>query len=219
LLKNRFKKGCKNANVIPGLKALAMTPARNPKAITLCICGLAGSGKSTLARKLAKQYDLEYFSGGDALKALAIEEGYKPTHRGWWESSEGMRFLKNRRSDLRFDKEVDRKLIELSRNGNVVLDSWTMPWLLKQGFKVWLEVGLEERARRIAKRDRIGFNEAVKSLECKEEQTKDIYQRMYGFALGEDFAPFQFILDTDLLRPNEVFQVVCKVVDNVVFAK
>jgi cytidylate kinase len=44
------------------------------KEIVVCISGMAGTGKSTLAKKLAKKYKLKYYSGGDALKALAANE-------------------------------------------------------------------------------------------------------------------------------------------------
>ena len=128
------------------------------KTIIICISGMAGSGKSTLAKKIAEKYGLKYCSGGDALKALAIEEGYKPLKRGWWEAEEGMRFLEKREKNLKFDEVVDKKLLELAEEGNVVLDSWTMPWLLKKGFKIWLDGSQEKRAERIAKRDGISVN-------------------------------------------------------------
>jgi len=184
--------------------------------IVLCICGMAGSGKSTLAKKLAKKYRLKYCSGGNALKALAIEEGYRPFRRGWWESEEGIRFLEKRGKDPKFDEAVDRKFLELAQQGSVVLDSWTMPWLLKKGFKVWLEASPEKRAERIANRDRISIEEAFKALRNKEERTKAIYKKLYGFSLGENFTPFHLILDTDNLKAGEVFQVLCEVIDNVV---
>lgn len=185
--------------------------------VIICIGGMAGSGKSTLARKIAEKYDLRYFSGGDALMALAIEEGYKPLQRGWWESQEGMRFLEKRGKDPRFDEAVDKKLVDLARKGDVILDSWTMPWLLEKGFKIWLEASPERRAERIAERDRMSFEEALEALERKEKQTRTIYRKMYGFNLGEDFEPFHFILDTESLNAKEVFQVLCMIIDNVVF--
>jgi cytidylate kinase len=185
--------------------------------VAICICGMAGSGKSTLAKKLAEKYGLKYCSGGNALKALATEEGYKPFERGWWESEEGMRFLKKRGKDPKFDEAVDRKFLELAQQGNVILDSWTMPWLLKKGFKVWLAASPKKRAERIANRDEISTEEALKALKNKEERTKAIYKKLYGFSLGEDFTPFNLILDTDNLKAGEVFQVLCKVIDNVVF--
>lgn len=184
--------------------------------VVISVCGMAGSGKSTLARKLAEKYRLRFFSGGDALKALALKEGFKPLDYGWWESREGMRFLKTRSVDQRYDKRVDEELLEIADEGNVVLDSWTMPWLLKRGFKIWLEASAEKRAERIAQRDKMSVMEALQALRDKEMQTKMIYRHLYGFKLGEDFEPFHFILDTDNLSSNEVFQVLCVVIDNAV---
>ena len=69
---------------------------KKEKPIVICIGGMAGSGKSTVARKIAEKYKLDYLSGGDALKALAAEKGYKFVGPGWWESAEGMRFLEER---------------------------------------------------------------------------------------------------------------------------
>ena len=193
-----------------------MSKQKTGKNMVICVCGMAGSGKSTLARKLAKKYRFKYYSGGDALKAIAMDEGYRPVKHGWWESKEGMRFLTKRGKDYKFDKTVDRKLLELARKGNTILDSWTMPWLLKDGFKIWLEASPEKRAERIAKRDKISFKEALKALKNKERQTKIIYRELYGFNLGEDFAPFKLILDTDNLEVAEVFKVLCMVMDNLV---
>ncbi|MDH5494693.1 MAG: cytidylate kinase family protein [Candidatus Bathyarchaeota archaeon] len=182
--------------------------------IVLCICGMAGCGKSTLAKKIAEKYNLHYFSGGDALKALALEAGYKSVDRGWWESEEGMEFLKKRTQDSSFDRKIDEKLLQWAKQGNVVLDSWTMPWLLKSGFKIWLEASPEERARRIARRDRISIKKAFSALKEKDAKTKAIYKRLYGFDLGEDFSPFDLILDVNQLSSKEVFQTLSLVIDS-----
>jgi cytidylate kinase len=187
--------------------------------IVICVCGMAGSGKSALARRLANKYGLRYYSGGDALKDLAMGEGYKSAERGWWESEEGSRFLEKRREDPKFDRAIDKKLLELAREGSVIFDSWTMPWLLNQGFKIWLEASPERRAERVARRDNISVDEALMALRKKESQTKDIYKKLYGFALGEDFKPFHLILDTDNLAVQEVFEVLCMVIDNYVLRR
>jgi cytidylate kinase len=186
------------------------------KEIVVCISGMAGTGKSTLAKKIAKKYKLRYYSGGDALKALAAEEGYGSSSRGWWESPEGLSFLEKREKNLEFDKAVDGKLLQYAQQGRVLLDSWTMGWLLKTGFKIWLVASVEKRAERIAKRDKISYQEALRVLKEKEAKTKAIYKKLYGFTLGEDFEPFDLVLDTDNLSAGEVFQVLCKVMDNVV---
>ena len=188
------------------------------KKIVICISGMAGTGKSTLSKKLAEKYNLKCYSGGDALKELAKAEGYDVSCQGWWESLEGLNFLKERVIDPKFDKAVDAKLLEYAQQGNVLLDSWTMPWLLKEGFKIWLMGSIEKRATRVAERDKITLNEAFKVLEEKESRTKAIYKKLYGFALGEDFAPFDLVLDTDNLNAEEVFEVLCRVIDDVVLS-
>ena len=189
------------------------------KGLVICISGMAGTGKSTLAKKLAEKYCLKYYSGGDALKALAAEEGYDASRNGWWESIEGLKFLKQRKGDAKFDKAVDQKLLEYAEKGNVLLDSWTMPWLLKTGFKIWLLASMEKRAARVAKRDKITVEKAVKVLKEKEDGTKAIYKQLYGFTLDEDFKPFDLVLDTDNLSAEEVFQVLCRVIDNMLLKK
>jgi cytidylate kinase len=188
------------------------------KKIVICISGMAGTGKSTLSKKIAKRYGLKCYSGGDALKELAKGQGYNTSDEGWWESSAGLSFLEERTKEPKFDKEVDNKLLEYAQQGNVLLDSWTMPWLLKDGFKIWLMASMDKRAARVAERDKMTVKEAYEVLNKKEERTKTIYKKLYGFILGEDLAPFDFILDTDNLNADEVFQVLCKVIDNVVIA-
>jgi len=91
-----------------------------------------------------------------------------------------------------------------------------MPWLLRDGFKIWLEASPEKRAERIAKRDKMSLEDALKALKNKERQTKIIYRELYGFNLGEDFAPFKLILDTDNLKADEVFKILCMTIDNLV---
>src|SRR4030065_835765 len=192
------------------------TENASEKTMVICISGLAGTGKSTLAKKLAKKYALKYYSGGDALKALASEQGYDTSKPGWWESPEGLKFLELREKEAKFDQAVDQKLLEYAERGNVLLDSWTMPWLLKTGFKIWLMASLEKRVERVAKRDQLTPKEASRMLKEKEARTRAIYSKRYGFILGEDFKPFHLVLDTDNLNADDVFQVLCQVIDNMV---
>ena len=187
------------------------------KNVVICISGMTGSGKSTVAKRLAAKYRLDYFSGGNALRVLAQEEGYHSEVTGWWESVGGLSFLKQRMGDPVFDKKIDEKLLVLAKKGNVVLDSWTMPWLLKDGFKVWLEASLKVRAKRVVTRDSISIKEALKALKEKDARTHQIYKSLYGFDLGHDLSPFNLVLATDDLEPDDVFHAVSLVTDRLVF--
>ncbi|NWG09182.1 MAG: cytidylate kinase family protein [Nitrososphaerales archaeon] len=181
--------------------------------ITICISGMAGSGKSTLAKRIAERYGLNYFSGGDALKRLAMEKGYEPRNNGWWESEEGSRFLEERERDKSFDRRVDEDLLWMANKGNVVLDSWTMPWLFKgEAFRVWLKASLEVRAKRAAKRDRMAPKSIMQTIKQKDYRTRSIYKSLYGFDFGDDLSPFDLVLNTDRFDPDEVYELVSKAI-------
>lgn len=187
--------------------------------IIICVSGLTACGKSTAAKRLAKAYELKYVSGGTALMELALRMGYKAEGRGWWETSEGMRFLEQRQRDPTFDKQIDSQLLEYAKRGNVVLDSWTMPWLSKKGFKIWLEVSPSERVKRLAHRDNISVKEAAHVIKEKDSKTKRIYESLYSFKLGEDYSPFDLILDSESLTADEVFDTLSLVVDRLVLKR
>ena len=186
------------------------------KKIVICISGMAGSGKSTVAKRLAEHYGLKYYSGGDALKAIAADMGYKIAGEGWWETTEGIRFLEKRLGNLEIDRKVDEKLLEWANQGGVVLDSWAMPWLLRKGFKIWLETSEKVRAQRLAERDGISLDKALNILREKEAKTKEIFKKLYGFKLGEDLEPFQLILDVNLLNKDEVYEALRMAIDNLI---
>jgi len=178
--------------------------------ITVCISGFAATGKSTVARKLARSLGLRYVSGGDALKALAVEMGYRPGGREWWEMREGLEFLSERRRNLSFDRMVDEKLLEMCREGGVVVDSWVLPWLVKDGesFNVWLGASERARAERMARRSSLTVKQALRILRKRDRESSAIYQRLYGIRLGQDVSPFHLIVDTTHLTSEQVFRAV-----------
>lgn len=187
--------------------------------MVICVAGLTACGKSTAARRLAEKYGLTYVSGGTALKELALKMGYKAKNKGWWETQEGMRFLEERVRDPKFDRQIDAQLLEWADRGDVVLDSWTMPWLTKKGFKIWLEVSPAERAKRLAHRDGTNPKEAAQAIKEKDGKTRRIYEKIYGFKLGEDYSPFDLILDSESLSSEEVFDTLNLVIDRLVLKR
>jgi len=198
---------------------MTLNSEEKKKKLVICICGMAGSGKSTLAKRIAQHYGLKYSSGGDALKAVALEMGYSVSEKGWWETEEGLRFLEERSRNPEIDRRVDQKQLEWAEKGGIVFDSWAIPWLLKGGFKVWLEASETVRARRVAKRDNLTIKEALKFLREKEAMTKKIYKRLYGFSLGEDLSPFHLIIDVNFLSKDEVFEALRLVIDRFVLGR
>ena len=180
--------------------------------IVICISGLAATGKSTLAKRLAESLNLRYVSGGDGLKMLAVERGYRPGGREWWETEDGMRFLEERLRNPEFDKLVDQKLIELAKAGDVVIDSWVLPWLYRGGFNIWLKARTEVRAERMARRSGISVEEARKLLEKRDSESIELYKKLYGIEVGRDFEPFHLVLDTSDLDESAVYRIVLQAV-------
>jgi len=182
------------------------------KRIVICISGLAATGKSTLAKRLAESLNLRYVSGGDGLKMLAVERGYRPGGREWWETEDGMRFLEERLRNPEFDKLVDQKLIELAKAGDVVIDSWVLPWLYRGGFNIWLKAKTEVRAERMARRSGISVEEARRLLEKRDSESIELYKKLYGIEVGRDFEPFHLVLDTSDLDESAVYRIVLQAV-------
>lgn len=184
------------------------------------ICGVAGSGKSTLAEKVAQKLGWKCVHASDILRQLQEKQIHEidvtktQQGKGYWESDEAMQYHHKRLKNQDMDKTVEKKLFELADQGNIVLDSWTMPWLYKKGLKIWLKVSEEERAKRLSLRDGFSIEEARKRVKEKESQTTKIFKQTYGFEFGKDLSPFQLVLDTDPLDADAVFQAVMKFIQS-----
>ncbi len=170
----------------------------------IIISGFAGSGKSTLAKRLAEKLGARYVCGGDVLKEIAREEGYNVTEN-WWDTKEGIEFLKKRASNHEYDRKLDAKLMKIADEGNCVITSWALPWIYKgRAIKIWLHASQEERAKRIAKRDKIPEEEARKIVRQRDKENIELYRKIYGFDLGKDLSVFDLVVDTDGKNENEV---------------
>lgn len=179
---------------------------------SVIICGPPAIGKTTIAKGLAKEFGLEYLSGGDVLKELAKEEGFSSGGNDWWDTSDGMKFLSQRTTNPEFDKRVDEKLKELFFKGNVVITSYTLPWLVKGGIRIWLAGSLESSAKRMISRDNLSSEKALDVVKQRYNKNKIIYKKLYGFDFGDDFSVFDKIIDTDGLNSDDVLSMAKKVV-------
>ena len=171
------------------------------KKFSIVISGWPAVGKTTIAGKLAEEFGLVMYNGGDILKLLAAQKGYSTKREDWWDTMNAKKFMKERKSDPSFDKKVDKKLVDIVRRGGAVITSYTLPWLVKQdsAIKIWLRGSPENRAKRMANRDEIGFSAARRIIALRDEENKKIYCRLYGFRFGEDLAVFDYVLNTDRL--------------------
>jgi len=179
---------------------------------SVIISGPPAIGKTTVAKGLAKEFDLKYLSGGDVLKELAEEQGFRTGRDDFWDTSFGMEFLSMRKTNHEFDKKVDEKLKKLFLEGGKIITSYTLPWLVQDGIKIWLAGSQENSAKRMTIRDGISFEEALEIVEKRYQENKMIYKKLYGFNFGDDLSVFDIIINTDNLGADEVLSVARSVV-------
>jgi CMP/dCMP kinase len=182
------------------------------KLFGIVISGWPAVGKTTIACRLAEEFEIAMYNGGDILKMLAEEDkGYSVKRDDWWDTTEAKKFMEERKSDPSFDKKVDEKLIQIVKKGGAVITSYTLPWLVLEEsviiIKFWLRGSPENRAKRMSNRDGISLAEAKKITKLRDEENKRIYHRLYGFHFGEDLTVFDYVLNTDRLSLDSLVEI------------
>ena len=174
---------------------------------SIIISGPPAIGKTTIAKGLAKEFNIEYLSGGDILKEIAEEQGFQTKGDDWWDTQEGINFLDQRKKNSEFDKNVDNKLKELFSKGGIVVTSYTLPWLVDGGIKIWLDGSKENSALRMTARDNSSKIDALEIVQKRYNENKIIYKELYGFEFGEDLSVFDKIIETDGLNVEQVLEI------------
>ena len=174
---------------------------------SIIISGPPAIGKTTIANGIAEEFDLVHLSGGDVLKELAKDEGFDTKGNDWWDTQDGMDFLSKRKVNSEFDKKVDDKLKKLFSKGGVVITSYTLPWLIDGGVKIWLSGSKENSARRMTFRDNLSETYALEIVQKRYNENKIIYKTLYGFEFGEDLSVFDKIIETDDLNTKQVLKI------------
>jgi cytidylate kinase len=171
------------------------------------VSGPPAIGKTTVAKGLANEFNLNYLSGGDILKELANEHGFSSSGDDWWDTEDGMKFLNQRKENPEFDKKVDEKLIQLFEQGDVVITSYTLPWLINSGIKLWLDGTVENSAKRMQSRDNMNESSALEVVNKRFNENKLIYKNLYNFEFGDDLSVFDKIIQTDGINAEKVLEI------------
>ena len=172
----------------------------------MVVSGPPAVGKTTLARSLALKLGLRYVSGGDILKEMAAERGFRVGGDDWWDTAEGMRFLSARDGDDSMDREVDRRLLGMCRAGGVAATSYTLPWLEPGAVCIWLQGSHENSAKRMRARDDMTVREALEVTRDRYDRNRSLYRGIYGFEFGPDDSVFDGVIETDGLDAAQVLE-------------
>jgi len=176
----------------------------NKHNISVVISGSAAVGKTTLAHALAKEFGFKSYNGGDILKEVARQEGYVISGNDWWDTDEAIGFMKERKKNPVFDKQVDEKLINIAKKGSVIITSHTLPWLATESITFWLSASQEKRSERMSQRDKITVTDALRIVKMRDRENKKIYKKIYGSDFGDTLEVFDFMINTEILTLDSV---------------
>ncbi len=180
----------------------------------IILFGFSGAGKSTIANLISQRYGLRVIHPSGILRDLyegkRVDISNTKHNTGFWESEKGIRLFKGRlNKEKPLDIISDRILVKEIENGNVIIDSWSLPWLTNKGKKIYLQADLDVRVKRVAKRSKINIKKAFKVVTMKDKETRELFIRLYGFDIGIDYDVFDHTINTNSLTKKEVFRNLC----------
>jgi cytidylate kinase len=142
--------------------------------LTITVSGLSGSGKSTIGEAIAKAFNLELKSMGDIFRELAKEKGMP---------LEEFSKVRSEEDDIMLDK----KTLELSKKGNIVLIGRLTGWVAGDNadVKIWVNCDENVRIKRVAKRENISEEEARRKIEERDGADAKRYEELYGVDVND----------------------------------
>jgi cytidylate kinase len=162
--------------------------------LLVTISGLPGSGTSTVARLVAAELGLAHIDGGTIFRQLATDAGMTLAEFGRWVEDHPQ-----------IDVELDRRLADRARQGDLVLESRLAGWIAHNeqldGVRVWLACDERVRAARVGRRDRLPADEAVALNRAREASEQTRYRAVYGIDL-DDLGPYALVLDSAGAEPE-----------------
>ena len=166
--------------------------------LKITVSGPPGSGTSTLVKGICKRTGWKSVNGGDVFRAHAKNAGLTVED-----------FSKLCREDLGVDRGLDESLKSLMRedSGPEVIESRLSGWWAKeisvQIPRLHISTSIEERGRRLAKRDGGTYEENLKRAMSRHMDDSHRYMELYGIDLA-DMTPYTHVIEADDLGEHEV---------------
>jgi predicted cytidylate kinase len=164
--------------------------------LLVTISGLPGSGTSTIARAVASALGLPRLDGGTVFRSIATERGLTLAEFGALAEQEPS-----------VDLELDARLAEAARAGDVVLESRLAGWIARNehvdGLRVWIGCDERERARRVGGREGVDVEVALAANRSREASEALRYRTYYDIEIT-DLRPYDLVLDSTSIPPDQL---------------
>ncbi len=174
----------------------------------ITITGKPGSGKSTVAKMLARHYKLRHYSGGGIQREIAKKRGISILELNLIEGK-----------DRKLDAWVDKKIADLGKTQDgFVIDGRLAFHFIPDSVKVFLDVSLDESARRIFRTRRPDERENTTLRKTRANIKRRMHSEVVRFKkyYGIDFTDkknYDVVVNTTNLSISKVFDAVKKGID------
>jgi len=174
--------------------------------LVIAISGKPGAGKTTYAKEVARLFNLRYVSSGALFRQLASERGLSL-----------LEFHKLAERDFEIDRAVDGRALEEAKKGDVVVEGHLAGWVLQDvaDLRIFFTAPLEVRAMRVAARDGVPYEKALRELKLREESNKLRARLLYDFDL-DDLSIFDVIFNTNRLSKEVITETLKTLISNFV---
>ena len=173
--------------------------------IVLTFGGLHGTGKSTVAKKLARHYNLKYFSAGQIFREQARDSGENLAT-----------YSKTAESDLSIDRVIDERIVELAKIGGVVIDARLGAYLAGDHatLRVYFVTSEDVRVKRIAQREGRVVEEVREEVLTSEKSQDERFKRDHGVKVR---APeiYDCTLNTNKFDVEQISAILISIIDTV----
>jgi CMP/dCMP kinase len=168
----------------------------------IALGGPPGSGKTTAGRLVARTLGLDYRSAGELFRAEAARRGLTLEAFGAFASSHP-----------EVDRELDRTMQALAAPGRLLEGRIQGALLRRAGvpsYWIGLTADEAERARRVAARDQLSQEAALRAIREREAVENDRYRRFYGIDVDREQP--DLLLDSTSVPPEALADAIVRFV-------
>ena len=184
------------------IKDSAKNVRNNGSNVKIAISGKSGCGNTTVCRLAAEKLGLRFINF--TFRTLATEHGITLEE-----------VIRRAAGDDYWDKEVDRRQVELARkvpapgsgeSVGCVLGSRLAIWMLDDAdLKVYLDADFETRTRRILVREGGNAEDVARFTRLRDSEDSARYKRIYGID-NDDYSFADLVIDAARLSPEEIVE-------------
>ena len=166
--------------------------------ICIAISGTHGAGTSTTAKNIANIMGLRYISAGELFRQSAEERGIDISE-----------FTKIVEGDFFLKEELDSKIQEEAKSGNVVVEGRVACWTASEyaDLRVMIDAPFQIRVERISRRSGMSIERAETETRQRDNQERLWFRENMDIDI-DDRSVYDITINTERLSPDKVSKII-----------